>query len=296
VHSTSLRSICISIEYLVTLASSLSSITLHLIHLDDIRLGEIATVVKEPGCNLRRLDFCGDFGNNGIKIFAEALKTNTSVRTITFGCYNHLDDLGGQCLSNVVDPFAQPELSKELEWDEVNRSNHTLQSIYLLPRPLVTVNNDLVTKLQCISTCNPHRTYQRKCWRHLEKNFDDISHLGLESKHMPEVLAFVNQHGTMDHMFRMIRSRNTPDLFTYPSPEKARLSYQMKQLESENQLLKDLLESERARLEEERRETSNSSCPCWLLNNENAKKCWLLPFIKMWQLVVELFGVVPAHK
>ena len=160
---------------------------------------------------------------------------------------------------------------------------------------MVTVNEELVTKLRSISTSNPHRTYQRKCWLHLEKNLDDISHLGLESMHMPEVLSFVNHHGTLDHIFRMIRSRSTPELFTYPSPEKARLSYQMKQLESENQLLRDLLDSERAKAEEDRHETK-ISCPCWFLTNENAKKCWLLPWIKMWDLFVELFGFVPAHK
>ncbi len=271
------------------------SITLHLIHLDDIRLGDIANAVKKSGCNLRRLDFSGDFGNSGINIFAEALKRNTSIRTITLGCYRHLNDLGGQYLLNVVDPFSKPALSKEVEWEEVDRSNHTLQSIYILPRPLVTVNDELVTKLRSISLSNPHRTYQRKCWLHLEKNLDDISHLGLESKHMPEVLSFVNQHGSLDHIFRMIRSRSTPELFTYPSPEKARLSYQMKQLESENQLLKDLLDSERAKAEDDRHETQ-ISCPCWILINENAKKCWLLPWIKIWELFVELFGFVPAHK
>lgn len=244
---------------------------------------------------MRRLDFSGDFGNNGIIFLADALKTNTSVRTITLGCCRHLDDLGGQYLLNVVDPFSQPALSKELEWKQVDKTNHTLQSIYILPRPLVTMNDELVTKLQSISTSNRHRTYQRKCWRHLERNVDDISHLGLESKHMPDVLSFVNQHGTLDHVFRMIRSRSTPELFTYPSPEKARLSNQMKQLESENQLLKELLDSERAKAEEDHHET-NISCPCWFLTNENAKKCWLLPWIKMWQLVVELFGVVPTHK
>jgi hypothetical protein len=243
---------------------------------------------------LRRLDFCGDFGNSGIQVFADALKTNTSVKTITFGCYKVLDDIGGQFLSDVVDPFLLPARSKETEWDEVKRSNHTLQSIYILPRPLVTVNEDLVSKLQSISTTIPHLTFQRKCWRHLEKNIEDISHLGLDSRHMPEVLSFVNQHGTMDHMFRMIRSRNTPPLFTYPSPEKARLSYQMKKLESENKMLKDMLESERDKDEE--LNDRNNSCPCWnLLVNENAKKCWLLPFIKMWELVVELFKE-PAYK
>ena len=244
---------------------------------------------------MRRLDFCGDFGNSGIKIFAEALKTNTSVRTVTLGCHRNLDDIGGQYLSGVVDPFSQPDLSKELEWEEVIRSNHTLQSIYILHRPLTSVSESLIAKLRSISTSNPQRTYQRKCWSHLEKNIDDISHLGLESMHMPEVLSFVHQHGTLDHLFRMIRSRNTPELFTYPSPEKARLSYQIKQLESENRLLKELLDSERAKAEDERRET-NISCPCWFLTNENAKKCWLLPWIKMWQLIVELFDVVPTQK
>ena len=207
------------------LAPSLSSITLRLRHLDDIGIGEIALVVRTKDCNVRRLDLSGNFGNSGVKIFAEALKTNISLKTVSFGCYKILHDVGGQVLLNVVDPFSEPtHLS---EWENVRRSNHTLQSVYILDRPTVTVNKNIITKLQSISTLDPHRTLQKKVWHHIDKNIEDISHLGIESKHMPHVLSFVHQHGTIDQLFRLIRSRNTPEVFTNPSPERARMAYQM---------------------------------------------------------------------
>ena len=242
---------------------------------------------------MRRLDLSGNFGNSGVKIFAEALKTNISLKTISFGCHKTLDDVGGQVLLDVVDPFSQPtEVCRE--WENVTRSNHTLQSIYILDRPTVTMNKALITRLQSISTLDPHRSLQSKCYRHIEKNIDDISHLGLESKHMPEVISFVHQHGTdgtMDHLFRLVKSRNTPDLFTNPSPEKARISYQMGKIEQENVSLKELLELERDKSECLQDENTYLRGLCQ--NKEEAKKCACLPLFKLrevWQLVIELLN------
>lgn len=235
----------------ITLAPSLSSVTLRLRHLDDIGIGEIANNIKRSDCKLRRLDVSGNYGNSGIKIFAEALKTNVSLRTITFGCLKTLDDAGAQVLLDVVDPFSNETttsaLSKSSEWENIKRSNHTLQSIFILDRPTMTANKTLLDKLQSISTKDPHRTFQNKCWHHIEKNIEDVSHMKVEHEHMPLVLSFVQQHGTMDDMFRMIK--NSPDLVTNPSPEKARLSKQMSKVESENEILKELLEKERVKAE-----------------------------------------------
>lgn len=271
-----------SIASFISETPSLSSITLRLRHLDDIGIGEIAVAVKISDCNVRRLDLSGNFGNSGVKIFAEALKMNKSLKTVSFGCYKDLDDIGGQVLLNVVDPFSQQSTDLCEVWKNVTRSNHILQSIYILDRPTVTVNKNIITKLQSISTLDPHRTLQAKCWRHMEKNIEDISHLELETKHMPEVLSFVQQHGTMDHLFRLVKSRNTPELFTNPSPEKARMLRQVEKVENENELLKELLEVEREKSEDLHKE--NNHLRHLFHDTEEIKKCCklktLIEFVK----------------
>ncbi len=256
--------------------------------MDDIGLGEIAIAIRGPDCNVRRIDLSGIFGNRGIKIFAEAMKTNSSLRTISFGCYKTLDDTAGMALLDVVDPFSQPAGSSE--WDEIMRSNHTLQSVYIYDRPNVTMNKVIVERLRSISSLSPHRTFQSKCWRHIAKNIEDISYLELNSKCMPMVLAFVLQHGTMDHLFRMIRSRYTPDLFTFPTPEKARILHQMEKIEHQNRRLRKLLELERDESDKLREENYYLRTR-WFQSGEDAKKCCFLPHLKlieMWSLLVEL--------
>lgn len=269
---------------------SLSSLTLKLRHLDDIGLGEISLAVRRKDCSLKRLDLSGNFGNSGVKIFAEALKTNTSLRTVSFGCHKTLSNVGGEVLLSVVDPFSTSTDSNcSTEWENVKRSNHTLQSIYILDRPTVTVDRDLVTKLQSISITDPHRTFQRKCWHHIESNIEGISHIGLDSKHMPQVLAFVQQHGGMDHIFELIRSQNSPELFSNPSPERARISRQMERVEQENESLRELLMHEREKTEELHEE--NNYLRRMFQNKEEAKKCCLLPVVKlidMWNLLLGL--------
>jgi len=287
-----------SIASFVSKTPSLSSITLRLRHLDDIGLGEIAIVVRTKHCNVRRLDLSGNFGNSGVKIFAEALKTNESLKTVSFGCYKHLDDIGGQVLLNVVDPFSllnnvddnpSSQPTRSSEWENVKRSNHTLQSIYILDRPTVTMNKDLITKLQSISTSDAHHTLQKKVWHHIEKNTDgSLSHLGLETKHIPRVLSFVHQHGTIDDLFRLLKSRNATEVFTNPSPEKERLSRQMEKMEQENELLKKMLELEREKSEGLHEE--NNYLRHLFRSREEAKECCLLPIFKLlevWRLFIK---------
>lgn len=299
-----------SIASFASRTPSLSSITLRLRHLDDIGLGEIALAVRTPDCNVRRLDLSGNFGNSGVKIFAEALKTNRSLRTVSFGCHKPLDDVGGRILLNVVDPFSSIEndddhhhhrnhcdspcsrpavASRSSEWERVGRSNHTLQSIYILDRPTVTVNKDLITRLQSISTSDPHRTLQEKAWRHIEKKLDDTSHLGLETGHLPHLFSFAQNHGTLDDLFRLVRSSDIPEVFAHPSPEKARLAAQMERVERENELLKELLALERERSEDLHEE--NTYLRRLFHNREEAKKCCLLPIFKLldvWRSFIEL--------
>lgn len=282
-------------------AHTLTSVTLRLQNLDDIGLGELALPLRRKSCTIRRLDLSGAFGNGGVGVFVEALKTNASVRTITLGCYKSLTDVGGKALLGVVDPFSldpasnesssQPQSSesgKKREWAEIQRSNHTLQSVYLLDRPSMTVTASIVDRLRSISTVDPHPTLQAKCWRHISSNLDDISHVGLESKHMPEALAFVRKNGGLDALFRMVRSSHTPELCGNPSPEKARLSFQLNKMEEENRSLKEMLAQERERGEDLIEE--KNYLQQLLSRKEDAKKCCLQPVVKlweMWQLLVE---------
>lgn len=271
------------------IAPSLSSITLRLRQLDDVGIGEIALVLRRKECGVRRLDLSGNFGNSGVKIVAEALKTNTSLKTVTIGCHKSLNDVGAQELLDVVDPFTEPVESSSSEWDKVTASNHTLQSIYILDRPgTVTVSKDLIKKLQSISTLDAHRTLQSKCWHHIEKNIETISHLGLETKHMPEVLSFVHQHGSIDHLFRLVKSSNTPELFTNPSPEKARLSHQMKKIDQENEKLRELLGLEREKSESLNEQ--NNHLRSLTERGEDMKRYCCLPIhklVELWRNLIE---------
>ena len=90
-------------------------------------------MLKRSDCNMRRLDLAGNFGNNGIKILAEALKTNQSIKTITLGCHKSLNDVGAQALLRVADPFSDTTIAnKKTEWEDVKKSNNSLQSVYIL--------------------------------------------------------------------------------------------------------------------------------------------------------------------
>jgi hypothetical protein len=264
---------------------SLSSINFRLLYLDDVGIGELANVFKRKDCFVRRLDLCGNFGNNGIKILAEALKTNQSIKTITLGCYKNLNDVGARALLSVADPFSSTHADKKSEWDSVKKSNHTLQSVFILDRPTVSVSNDLITKLRLLSSLRPHQTLQTKAWLHVEAHIEDISHIGLETKHMPEVLSFVQKRGELNGVFQLIRSRNSLEIFENPSPERSRLSYQMDRIENENSTLKRLLKAERERSQRLRKDNQDirklyektygnnsfSWCPSWA----SCKQLWL---------------------
>jgi hypothetical protein len=255
--------------------------------MDDIGLGEIALLVRTKDCNVRRLDLSGNFGNRGVKIFAEALKTNTSLKTVSFGCYKVLNDSGGQALLYAVDPFSEPTS----EWENITNSNHTLQSIYILDLPTVSVNRDLISKLQSISISgDSHRTLQIKVWRHMEENIEDISHMGLETKHMPYVIFFVYQHGAMDQLFQLLRSRNTPVVSEDPLPERVHMIHQIIRIKRENEILKEKNEE----LHKENKDLHNL-----FRFGKKKRGCMVLMYRRladMWRLIVELLFQNKPHK
>ena len=215
--------------------------------MDDVGIGELANVLKRSDGKVRRLELSGNYGNGGIKVFAEALKTNISLRTITFGCFKSLTNAGAVELLHAVDPFMKTKSSRITEWRDVNSSNNTLQSIFLLDRPSVSVDEDLITRLQSITTEDPRATFDTKVWNHLQRNLDDISHVKVPVKCLPGVLRFVGQRGTQSDFFRLIKGRKASAvLFRNPSQERQRLVEQMRLLEKENRKLRRLLMMERS--------------------------------------------------
>merc|ERR1712032_230590 len=241
----------VNIASFVSKTSSLQCLTLRLRHMDDVSIGELANVMKRPDCSVRRLELTGNYGNSGIKIFAEALKTNNKLRTITFGCLETLNNTGARALVEVVDPFLVFETkSKSAEYNDINSSNNSLKSIFLLNRPTVSVDESLTTKLQSITTSNPRQTYEAKLWDHLKKNLSDISHMELDQKCLPRLLYFFQRHGTIDNLYCLIRGRKMSGvLFRNPSQERERLAKPMKKMENQNRRLRKLLVLERARSE-----------------------------------------------
>lgn len=226
--------------------TSLKSLTLRLRNMDDVGIGELANVLKRSDGKVRRLELSGNYGNGGIKIFAEALKTNISLRTITFGSFKSLTNAGAMELLDVVDPFTKTK-SRITEWRDINSSNNTLQSIFFLDRHSVSVDQDLVTRLQSITSEDPRLTFDTKVWKHLQKNLDDISHMKVSPKCLPGVLRFVGQRGTKSDFFRLIKGHKAlAVLFSNPSQERQRLVEQMRVLWEENKKLRKLLMMERS--------------------------------------------------
>ena len=272
--------------------------TLRLRNLDDIGLGEIALVIRKRDCGVKRLELSGNFGNSGVKIFAEALKTNVSLKTVTFGCYKNLDDAGGRVLLEVVDPFAHESTPVD-QWEHVKSTNHTLQSLFILDRPTVTVNKGIVQKLESISTLDPLPTLQAKVWHHIENNIDDLSHIGLDPKHLPNIISFVNQRGALDHVFQLMKSSDTPEVFNNPSPERTRILQDIEEIEMENEKLRELLDSEREETEDIHRESNYLRT--LFENKEEAKKCCLLPISKIVKLLEDFIlelraAYAPKHQ
>ena len=214
--------------------------------MDDVAIGELANVLKRSDGRVRRLELSGNYGNSGIKIFAEALKTNISLRTITFGCFKSLTNTGAMELLDVVDPFTKTK-SRTTEWRDVNSSNNTLQSIFFLDRSSVSVDQELITRLQSITSEDPRATFDTKVWNHLQRNLDDVSHMKVPLKCLPGVLRFVGQRGTQSDFFRLVKGQKSlAVLFSNPSQERQRLVEQMRLLEEENKKLRRLLMMERS--------------------------------------------------
>jgi len=208
--------------------------------LSNTGLGELANSIKGEDCNIARLEICGRFGDEGMLSIAEALTTNQLLRTIDVGMSERLTDIGGRALLQVVQ-------GQDESWQSTTSSNHTLQSVYISDRAGSAMSKSLLTKLQTVTTVDPHRTLQNKAWNYIDNNIEDLSAIGLEVKLAPYFLSFVSTRGGVDSLFSFMHSRNNaPELFfSNPTPERARLTPQMEKAKQQNKILKVLLMSER---------------------------------------------------
>ena len=245
----------------------------------------LTTVIGREESNISRLDLGGRFGDDGLKILADALVINRSIKTITIGFSKNLTNVGGQAILDAVEGTGS--------WHSIIRSNHTLRSVYISDRPNVTISKALALKLQCITNFNPHHTLQSKVWRYIQNNMEDISYLGLESKHMPQALSFIYENGRLDSLFQFIRSRNGPSLFTNPTPERIRLTNEMELIKQENRQLKELLKSEREINTSLREE--NEYLTFLFNNNEKPRMCCFPPFFKLLQFCKFVVQLLREH-
>jgi len=188
-------------------------------------LGQIANCIKRKDCNISRLEICkslfnffhfppsviisltflfvvagGRFRDEGMMSIAEALRNNQSIRTINVGMFERLTDLGGQAILKVVQ-------GEDESWQNKTASNHTLQNVYISDRAGLSMSKSILTKLQSITTVDPHRTLKNKAWNYMNNNIGDLSSIGLEAKLAPQLLLFVSCRGGVDSLFQFMHSR-----------------------------------------------------------------------------------------
>lgn len=227
-----------SIASFVSQTPSLLILRLRIREMGDGGLGQIANCIKRKDCNISRLEICGRFRDEGMMSIAEALRNNQSIRTINVGMYERLTDLGGQAILKVVQ-------GEDESWQNKTASNHTLQNVYISDRAGLSMSKSILTKLQSITTVDPHRTLKNKAWNYMNNNIGDLSSIGLEAKLAPQLLSFVSCRGGVDSLFQFMHSRtNSSDLFSNPTPERSRLTPQMERVKQENKVLRALLKSE----------------------------------------------------
>ena len=239
-------------------------------------LGNLAVVLAKKGCNVSRLDLGGRFGDEGVKILAEALKVNRSLRTITISFSENLTEVGGHAILSAVDGTES--------WESATRGNNVLRSVYISEGPNVSISKDLILKLEDITNVDPHLTCQNKVWRYIDNHMEELPQVGLKSKLMPQAISFVHKNGGLDASFRLIRSWNVEELFANPTPERVRL----KEIEQENKMLRDFLENEKNSNYTLRQE--NRYLRFLYEKREKAECCWtpLRKACELWKVFIDL--------
>lgn len=198
-----------------------------------------------------------------------------------------MTDVGGNALLQV---------SKDVygtgTWESVTESNNTLKSVYISERVAGTVSQSLITTLQTLTNEDPHRTLQSKVWKYLQTNMDFLPQLDLHMIHMPKVLAFIDTKGGQNSLYQVLRGGYFPNLFINPTPERVRLTDQMKQLSEENTSLREMLREEQERTRD--LEVENERIKMWFEDRGMTSKCCLMPIFKvveLWKRFVDILRV-----
>jgi hypothetical protein len=230
----------------------------------------LSHAIKNPKCNLSRLDLTGKFDDDGLKCMGRALKTNQSVRTIFIHSSAELTAVGGEALLRAA-------RDDEMEsWITIANSNHTLKSVIVAGRHIESMGNELTLQLRDITTLDPHQTIQSKAWRYVNNSMKDLSELGLNVKHMPRFLEFVDKRGGTDAIYNLLRNGHSPSLLANPTPERVRLTNKMEKIEQENKRLRHLIEKEKGLSEEYERITQKSLEDVW------KRSSLFMSIVKVW--------------
>ncbi len=230
-----------TITTFISQTPSLVTICLKMRSLNDEGVRALSDVIRGKDCKISRLEISGTFGDDGMQLIAEALKSNQSLRTIDIGNSLNLSDVAGNSILRAT------SVNVDTSWDQIMASNNTLRSVYLKsqPPPLL-VSQDIRHALRYITNLEPTPTLKQKAWQYVDSNIEDLSYTKLESQHMPHLLSFVIERGGLNSLFRLVSSRNNiPVLFSNPTPERQHMESIMNKIALENATLRAMLESER---------------------------------------------------
>eukprot|EP00804_Cyclotella_cryptica_P019407 CCRYP_006595-RA/>CCRYP_006595-RA protein AED:0.01 eAED:0.01 QI:154/1/1/1/1/1/2/155/461 len=245
------------IAWFVSRTPSIVNLKLGLSNFNNVGMSMISHAIRNPKCSLSRLDLTGKFDDDGLDCVGRALKANQSVRTIFINSSAELTSVGGKALLRAA-------RDDEVElWASVANSNHTLKSVIIAGRHLESMGNELTLQLRDITTLDPHKTIQSKAWHYVNSSMKDLSELGLNVKHMPRFLAFVEKRGGINALFNLLRNGHSPSLLANPTPERVRLTNKMEKIEQENERLRHLIKKEKSSSEEYERITQNSLDNYW---------------------------------
>lgn len=168
--------------------------------MDDTGVRKLANFINSQDSKITRLEIGGRFGDEGVICIAEALATNQSIRTIDIGMADGLTDIGGQALLKAVQ-------GEDDSWKSKIASNHTLQHVYISDRAGLVMTKNLRSKLQSITTVNPHQTIRNKAWGYIENKVEDLSAIDVDLELAPYLLSFISSRGGVNSLFRFLHSR-----------------------------------------------------------------------------------------
>jgi hypothetical protein len=100
-----------------------------------------------------------------------------------------------------------------------------------------------ILQLRDIIAADPRHTIQNMSWLYISTSMKDISELGLDQKHMPRLLAFLDKRGSQDAIFSLLCEGHAAALMANPTPERVWITNIIEKMEQENRVLQDLIEA-----------------------------------------------------